>query len=99
MEASWSVLERLVLELLLESQALRIAIITSFDDFQCGLRPQTVIWEVPGWRTTPPDFAKNLLKTSCSDTETFGKPLVFFEFWRFSAFRSLARLGSILEAS
>ncbi len=37
--------------------------------------------------------------TSCNDTENVEKPLVFLVFREFATFGSLARLGSILEAS
>ena len=59
--------------------------------------------DVPTWRTVPPDLTKNILKTSCSDTETFEKPLVFSVFLGFGAFRepcaSWKHLGGILETS
>ena len=39
------------------------------------------------------------MKTSCADIENVEKPLVFLVFREFADFGSLARLGSILEAS
>ena len=43
---------------------------------------------------------ENLLKTSCADTENVEKPfVVFLYFGRVASFGSLARLGSIFEAS